>query len=110
MCLSLLIVDELVPQNCCAHFKGIFQVNYYFLFYSSSFLTFLLLHFHNKMLLAEVDSLEKVTLPLTMPCIVSAWHLLSPLPHYCCDWWDSIPKVLPEDSNSEYKEEFEVYF
>lgn len=30
------------------------------------------------MLLAEVDSLEKVTLLLILPFIVSVWHILGP--------------------------------
>lgn len=44
-----------VLRNCCARFRGISQVNDYFLFYSSSILTVWLFHFYNKMLLAEVD-------------------------------------------------------
>lgn len=34
--------------------------------------------FTTKMLLAEVDPLEKVTLPLIRAFILSAWHILGP--------------------------------
>lgn len=48
------------------------------------------------MLLADVDSLEKVTLLLILPFIASAWHILGP----CLILVVSVPK-MSDDLNSE---------